>query len=155
MAKIRASSARLIDKTDALLTLIARLTQNRELDFTPSYSELKSLKEQIEQGSQDPELLDSVSSALNVLRGEVIKGLLKDKGLPKVEVVKTTGTKRSQRETITSIVGWEIYRPRIGRPYKVLLEDGGLYITSSITKILTGYFKTKNSVYEIKVLKQN
>ena len=65
-----------------------------------------------------------------------------------------TGYAAIQKDPIASTIGWEINRPRIGRPYEVFLEDESFPITFSVREFLPGYVKTKNSVYEIEVLRE-
>jgi hypothetical protein len=149
------SSDRLIEKADVLLTLLERLATSEKHNFTPSSIDVNTLKKQIKQRSQDPELLESVASALKMLAEEIIKGLLKDKRVLRVRLTKMINKAMVQKNTTISMVGWEIYRPRVGKPYRIFMEDGGLLITSTVTKVLSGYIQTKNSVYEIEVVRED
>jgi hypothetical protein len=53
-------------------------------------------------------------------------------------------------------LGWEYEAPEVGRPYKVYLEDGALFRTSTVREIerteMGAVLRTENSLYEVRYL---
>jgi len=74
-------------------------------------------------------------------------------GHRKVVVTKLIGSKDKVPRLQTALAGIEMAPPVVGKCYEVKLNDGHLFLrTSLLSKISDGYIHTRNSVYKVKVL---
>jgi hypothetical protein len=64
--------------------------------------------------------------------------------------VKVTRTKGPSRKGLpASFVGYEEHPPEVGKPYRVITEQGWHFRSSAVKEVGDGYIKTQNSEYRI------
>jgi hypothetical protein len=148
----RRHSDRALEETVQILQILEKVSQGDEIDFTEHYADLVGMKDRIGRRQDDRKVGESLCLAIEALADNIAHLLSKEKGLRKVRVTKMSGKKEGRVKVQSSLVGWEEMRPHVGRTYRVFKDDGGVFRSAVVTKVLPGYFQTQNSVYRLDVV---
>lgn len=146
---------RVMEKTVELLRELERLSGGEEVDYSESYADLVGMKDWIGRREEDRKLGETLVSTIGSIAANIAQLQEKGKRPRKVRVTKMSGKEGAQLDVQTTIVGWEEARPRVGRNYRLIQEDGGVFSSAPLTKIASGYFQTRNSLYQIEVLEES
>jgi hypothetical protein len=150
----RRRTDRALQETIEILRVLERISRGEDGDFGEQYADLVGLKDRLGRREEDRRLGESLCSAIEAIATNIGSLLEKDKRLRKVRVTKMSGRKGAQVEVQSSVVGWEEMRPRVGKSYRLFKDDGGVFRSAVVMKVVPGYFQTQNSLYRVEVVQE-
>jgi hypothetical protein len=154
--KTRRASDRVLQETVRILRILERISRGEDVDFGEHYADLVGFKEKLGRRREDRLLCESLCGVIEALASNIQSLMGKEKEMEKtVRRVKVTkvlekGGKPPSKEMV--IFGWEKERPRVGKSYKVIKEEGGLFCSAIVTKVESDHIRTINSLYKIEEL---
>jgi hypothetical protein len=145
---------RVLRKTVEILGILERMSRGEAADFSEAYADLVGLKHQLGKREEDHKLGESLCGIIGALANN-LSGLRSDHRRHHERFRKVRLTKvRGESAVEIAMVGWEFDLPVVGKPYRVIKEDGGTIHTSVVTRVDSGNLQTKNSVYQVEVLEE-
>jgi hypothetical protein len=152
--QVRRRTDRALQETIEILRVLEKISRGEGGDFGEQYADLVALKDRLGRREEDRKLGESLCSAIEGIATNIGSLLEKDKPLRKVQVIKMSGRKNAQVEVQSAVVGWEESRPRVGKNYRIFKDDGGIFRSAVVVKVIPGFFQTQNSLYRVEVLQE-
>ncbi len=156
--KTRRHSDRVLRKVVDILQILEKLSEGEQVDFTEAYADLVGMKDLLGRRKEDRRLGDDLCATLGTTAAIIVQrtpapapapARAHEERLRKVRLAKVSQTKKGDD---AAIVGWEESPPALGKSYRIFTDTGGVFRTSILVKVAPGYIRTRNSLYEVKVL---
>jgi hypothetical protein len=141
-------------KTVEILLALGNPEKGEEGESKNAYADLVDLRKRLGRRQEDQKLAEDLCASIETVASRLGLPLGMDEQpsesvLRKVRLAQVGSEGGKIRPPIE---GWEESYPRVGNTYRIFTDTGKVIRTSSLTKIVTGYIQTKNSVYKLEVI---
>jgi hypothetical protein len=140
--------------TTKVLVFLEMLSRGEDADFDAAYAELVGVKDRLGRREADHKTAEELCAAVRAIATSVtprVTGAVKG-GEEQLRRVRLTKVSRRRPGDDTSVMGWEMKRPALGKSYLVYTDKGSVFRTSVVVKMVSGYIRTRNSAYQIDLL---
>jgi|Deesub1362B_J571_1020462.scaffolds.fasta_scaffold02675_5 hypothetical protein len=161
---IRRHSDRILRKILEVLRDLEKVSEGQHVDFTEAYADLVALKDQLGRRREDRKLAEdlcaTIESLAHRLSPQEALNSTQQQGIQeerprRVRLFKVSGGGLGTQVSGTPTVeGWEESPPQTGKVYRIFKDNGGLFRTSVIRKVSSGYIQTQNSLYRLEVIQE-
>lgn len=135
--------------------ILLDILEGRPGPFLDHPLKLEEVRELLGRRKEDRQLAGQLVEGLKDIINRLVELGVISKMPRRVRIIKISGSLDSTFPEGTWREGWEKEEPRVGIRYCLYQDNGKIYKTSPITKILEDGFETVFSVYRLQIIEQN